>query len=222
MPPVISFGRLINYYSELELSHESDILFALEGITTKVEDNTGNQDVAGLWKKQLGWCLCWTVARPSPRRRHVKVPTWSWASVLTLISYQVYEVGEVDSSAIVTLTHPHSAPSDIALQLRRYVIRGTLKRQDEGRYLFEHFTEISIQFMPDISDIDDEALYLVGIGPMNRTGRKWLEYPCFILRHTDLFQDDLFERVGRVDLDLNTFEKIFNEVVGEEENIYIV
>jgi hypothetical protein len=185
MPPVISFGRLISYYSELELSHESDILFALKGIITKVEGITGDQNVVGLWKKQLGWCLCWTVARPSPRRRHAKVPTWSWASVLTPISYQVHEVGDVNSSAILTLAHPHKAPSNIALQLRRHVIRGTLKRQDEGRYLFEYSTEISVEFKPDISEIDDEVLYLVEVGPMSRTGRKWPEFPCLILQHID-------------------------------------
>ena len=221
VPYNIAFARLINYYSNLELSYESDILLALQGIVTQIEGITGDQNVAGLWKKKLGWNLCWSVMQPSPRRRHAKVPTWSWASVLTPINYEAYQVGEVDAGAIVTLAHPHSAPSEFALRLRRRVIRGTSKRHNDG-FVFEYSSEIVIPFLVDVSEIESEVLCLVEIGPMARTDERRHEFPCLVLHQPDPLQADIFQRVGRVDLKPNAYSKLFDETIGDEEDIYIV
>lgn len=78
--------EIINVFSVLDLTHESDRLPALSGIASRFAGPVLNNYLAGLWREDLARSLLWFVGphwkssscRPSPLR----APTWSWASVL--------------------------------------------------------------------------------------------------------------------------------------------
>ncbi|KAH8654569.1 heterokaryon incompatibility protein-domain-containing protein [Tricladium varicosporioides] len=74
--------QLIEQYSRLALTFESDRLPAISGIARAVQGRHGWTYLAGLWSSHLPICLGWqsnqnTQTRPS----HWRAPSWSWASV---------------------------------------------------------------------------------------------------------------------------------------------
>uniref|UniRef100_A0A8H7NPK3 Heterokaryon incompatibility domain-containing protein n=1 Tax=Bionectria ochroleuca TaxID=29856 RepID=A0A8H7NPK3_BIOOC len=73
--------QIVDIYSRTNLTLESDRLPALSGIAARQNTITGDQYLAGFWKKDivsmLTWiCTTWLAKRPSWR-----APTWSWASI---------------------------------------------------------------------------------------------------------------------------------------------
>ncbi|KAK7985790.1 hypothetical protein PG996_004969 [Apiospora saccharicola] len=105
MPSVESFHSLVYYgndemrtdyfwrfvvkrYSAAHLTKRQDKFAALAGIARAVADTTGDEYLAGLWKRDIEFHLCWSATRPEAerKRRHSHgsdwlAPTWSWASV---------------------------------------------------------------------------------------------------------------------------------------------
>jgi len=73
---------VVEEYSQLQLSRESDKLPALSGIAKEImnSEETGPY-LAGLWKNQLPLKLAWTCSEPGKRPMRYRAPTWSWASV---------------------------------------------------------------------------------------------------------------------------------------------
>lgn len=98
MPPVGSpwrWERIARLYSGTNLTYGSDRLAALSGIAARQHEATGDQYLAGLWRKGLIYDLLWRLeehregARPSSTEPTVRnrfrpdwrAPTWSWLSV---------------------------------------------------------------------------------------------------------------------------------------------
>jgi hypothetical protein len=221
----IGFTALVSYYTCLDLSYETDILSALQGIIRRIELTTGDKCVAGMWKSQLARCLCWITHKPSPRRRHANVPTWSWASLLSPITYwYYYSLGEVDPCSIELHTLPSTPtvpPSEYVLRLHRRVAVGTLKREarriaDSG-YQFGSSTKKEIPFFADLSDIQDDDLYLIEIS----RGSTQNATPCLVLQLAGERRHGVFTRVGRIDLEPYLLDELFNDG-APEEIIYIV
>lgn len=76
------WARVVEKYSQLQLSYESDKLPALSGIAKEFmsHEDTGPY-LAGLWKNQLPLKLAWTCSEPGKRPKSYRALTWSWASV---------------------------------------------------------------------------------------------------------------------------------------------
>ncbi|CAH0019322.1 unnamed protein product [Clonostachys rhizophaga] len=73
--------QIIYIYSRTNLTLESDRLPALSGMAARQNAITGDEYLAGFWKRDivsmLTWiCTSWLAKRPSWR-----APTWSWASI---------------------------------------------------------------------------------------------------------------------------------------------
>ena len=82
----------IEGYSEGALTHPTDKLVALSGVAQSYRDLNRLQDedyIAGFWKSQLPYALCWQTTRYEwTYRPPVYVaPSWSWASIEGAIGY---------------------------------------------------------------------------------------------------------------------------------------
>ena len=84
---------LVQEFSRLCLTFETDRLPAMSGLASKISKLTGSQYVAGLWKDNLVQDLCWTRdvwldgTETSPRC--YLAPTFSWVSVCGRIDYSI-------------------------------------------------------------------------------------------------------------------------------------
>lgn len=74
---------IAQHYSGSELTHSSDAPVAISGVVRAIQSQTQDQYVAGMWRRDLEYQLCWQkvgsgkAARVAPYR----APTWSWASL---------------------------------------------------------------------------------------------------------------------------------------------
>lgn len=77
-----AWADLVQTYSTLELTHESDRLPALDGIANISKQVVPGRYLSGIWEANLSQGLLWEAAehpaKPSPE---VCVSSWSWASV---------------------------------------------------------------------------------------------------------------------------------------------
>ncbi|TVY19156.1 hypothetical protein LARI1_G003617 [Lachnellula arida] len=75
---------VVELYSAAKLTRYSDKSVALSGLAYAVQCETGDEYVAGMWRKDLEAQLLWSV-RPHkwevPRPRPYRAPTWSWAAL---------------------------------------------------------------------------------------------------------------------------------------------
>ncbi|EUC38751.1 hypothetical protein COCCADRAFT_45793, partial [Bipolaris zeicola 26-R-13] len=92
MSPIFLWKQTINdsmwpwivaTYSACKLTYVKDKLVAISGLARKIHEQTNDQYVAGLWRKNLEAQLCWFIWVPEPRRETEAyiAPSWSWASV---------------------------------------------------------------------------------------------------------------------------------------------
>ncbi|KAM3087016.1 hypothetical protein ACMFMG_001125 [Clarireedia jacksonii] len=73
--------QIVQLYSAGNLTFGKDKLPALSGIAKLGHSETGDQYLAGLWRKQVEEQLCWYICCKASRRPAWRAPTWSWASV---------------------------------------------------------------------------------------------------------------------------------------------
>jgi hypothetical protein len=74
---------IIQSYSRCRLTYPTDKLVAIAGLARQAHLEQQDQYVAGMWKKDLVYRLCWWVPehRISPPITTYIAPSWSWASV---------------------------------------------------------------------------------------------------------------------------------------------
>ena len=83
-----SWFTVVEEYSRLRISRDSDRLPALTGVATVFQKKLQCHYLAGLWENDIARGLLWDVTRyectRSERhiRRHPYAPTWSWASLI--------------------------------------------------------------------------------------------------------------------------------------------
>jgi len=77
-----SWYDLIDVYSRLSLTFESDKLLAISRLASRAANTLGKTYLAGLWKEDLPHCLLWQTEGVSRRlKADYHHPTWSWASI---------------------------------------------------------------------------------------------------------------------------------------------
>ncbi|KAK7398743.1 hypothetical protein QQX98_011887 [Neonectria punicea] len=78
-------------YSAADLTHGSDKLAAISGIAARQHAITGEQYLAGMWRRrfitQLPWSVRYEDPTPRKKRPEWRAPTWSWASVDGQVAY---------------------------------------------------------------------------------------------------------------------------------------
>lgn len=91
--------RIVRLYSAANLTFPKDKLPALSGIAKLGYDETGDQYLAGLWRRQIEEQLCWRRVRSShPMERPPwRAPTWSWASIDGEVSWISLQQGILET-----------------------------------------------------------------------------------------------------------------------------
>lgn len=74
---------IVEQYSSCQLTFATDKLIAISGLARRIQEQTKDHYVAGMWRDTLEFQLCWYALKPSPPREAGQyiAPTWSWASV---------------------------------------------------------------------------------------------------------------------------------------------
>ncbi|KAF2093811.1 HET-domain-containing protein [Rhizodiscina lignyota] len=111
-----AWERLVELYSQRQLTVASDKLSAISGLVQSFQDILGNgrnHYIAGLWKDKLVKGLLWHVtgSPPSKRPAQWRAPTWSWASIdggigYFLESYQFSFEEQLEILRVVCATGP--------------------------------------------------------------------------------------------------------------------
>jgi hypothetical protein len=84
--PACLWQRLVEYYTNCQLSDRNDKLVAFGGIASRVQKLCGCQYLAGLWRDRIAHQLCRAIAgskRPGQPPGHEYsyiAPSWSWAA----------------------------------------------------------------------------------------------------------------------------------------------
>ena len=83
------WSHIVEEYSKKKFTYDTDKIAAISGIASEIQDFTGDEFLAGLWKVDLLDQLLWAVCDPenSTRIQPYAAPTWSWASINGAIGY---------------------------------------------------------------------------------------------------------------------------------------
>jgi hypothetical protein len=129
--------RLVAIYSQRDLSVSDDKLPAISAIAAEFSKLVKDEYIAGLWRSNLARDLLWTTPKPSTQHPEKwRAPSWSWASVDDIISYDrpppegaillanmleakalpktdIVPFGEIESGSSLTITAPSLPDFDI-------------------------------------------------------------------------------------------------------------
>ncbi|KAL8887622.1 MAG: hypothetical protein Q9215_004843 [Flavoplaca cf. flavocitrina] len=196
-------------YWDSRLTHHSDILVAISGITDVIEQKTGLHFVFGLCKEFLCSELLWEVRNANETIRSNLGPTWSWASVekAQLRGGYYFNKDEYKSPTFHTWTESvsDSEGRDLSfdsnsLRLRGPLLHTTLERDNDGELKTKNSHLPKYDYIPDIplpDTIDVVCLLVVTWGvdlksrllPVNK-------YWAGLILVPSPREDSAYERVG--------------------------
>lgn len=81
-----SWDTLVTTYTLGKLTFSHDKLVAISGIARAVQQETHDQYLAGLWRKDIEFQLRWCPQGRTSQRVKNRAPSWSWASVENRVS----------------------------------------------------------------------------------------------------------------------------------------
>lgn len=89
MKKIDDWVLIVEEYSRRKFTYDTDKLAAISGIAREIQEVTGDEYRAGLWKEDLLDQLLWAVCEPesSSRIQPYTAPTWSWASMKGTINH---------------------------------------------------------------------------------------------------------------------------------------
>ena len=97
------WSDIVSHYSAARLTYSSDRLPALSGIAARQHEVTGDQYLAGMWRKHLSFQLAWSCTPDQRSKRPPwRAPTWSWASVDGQTRIMDYHDGKGHREALKT------------------------------------------------------------------------------------------------------------------------
>lgn len=88
----MQWRKVVQQYSNLQLSFRSDKLPALSGLADRFQQQTGQKYWAGLWENSFITDLCWHVGEGTTvhaENQTWTAPTWSWASMDVPVTYGI-------------------------------------------------------------------------------------------------------------------------------------
>src|SRR5690242_2616921 len=151
---LVLWYRLVEGYAPRALSVAADCFPALGGLARAMNERLKSEYIAGLWAMDLARGLLWSTYRGS-RKRHV-APSWSWAAVNGLVTFQSPRDSTEQFShkvkGLATITHhqvdlctadPYGAVKSGSLHLRAPMLTG---------YLVEDLSEDRCRFVASLND----------------------------------------------------------------------
>jgi hypothetical protein len=198
--------EVVNAYSRRALSKSEDKLLAISGIAEKWAEATGDEYLAGLWRRNLPLGLLWVSGFPGVERPYYRAPSWSWASTDNQVSVFTTEEPAVQKLLIlghqVQTAHPQAPFGAVASG--KIVVHGRLRailliQSSKTERLWsrdiipaeQKFVTLYLDTKPIDRDPRTLPAYCLQVCKYNaQTG----EGPCGLILTS---QDDInFERVG--------------------------
>ncbi|KAK8017326.1 hypothetical protein PG993_013652, partial [Apiospora rasikravindrae] len=109
-----SWAHIVEQYSALSLTRDTDRLPALSGLAARMADLIGSGEYkAGLWSPSLRYHLAWrvdTLPRGLRRPQKYRGPSWSWASVDAHV--QFWEEEDMTPPPRAASSRPISSPTE--------------------------------------------------------------------------------------------------------------
>lgn len=128
---------LVENYSRRNLTFDTDRLTALTGIVKELARATSNTFVAGLWKEYLWRDLLWRTSIYSHwlaedgeicrRSKVLKMPSWSWVSVVGYITYTTNEFDSFKDHTLLASSIEVKMIGDLDSQFHSLDVSGLLK-----------------------------------------------------------------------------------------------
>lgn len=120
-----SWHKLVGEYSEKKLSVATDKLPAIGGLARKMQELTGDEYIAGLWRRDLVRQLCWMQTEKQQLkwldgyeirntkdwdiRLRYRAPTWSWAYSDLRVCYPEFDMVDDLSRYFASAASPEIA-----------------------------------------------------------------------------------------------------------------
>ncbi|TEY43180.1 hypothetical protein BOTCAL_0376g00120 [Botryotinia calthae] len=90
--------QIVDLYSAANLTYGKDKLPALSGIAKLESDHSGDQYLAGMWRRKIEEQLCWRLwGFKASGRPPWRAPSWSWASIDGRLSWPELSSGYLDT-----------------------------------------------------------------------------------------------------------------------------
>jgi hypothetical protein len=84
-----AWRELVAEYCRRQLTLPDDRLLAISGLADRYAPHFGSKYLAGIWQSALPLDLMWYCVNPGPRPKAERAPTWSWAAIDGLVSFNV-------------------------------------------------------------------------------------------------------------------------------------
>jgi hypothetical protein len=208
--------RVVIDYSSRYLTNEGDKLAALSGVAKVIHTHTGDQYLAGLWRKNIFQMLRWRVGinilKPIPYHRPTvyRAPSWSWASVDGNISLINVNDGVSRAEFINCDVEPLSVNDPFGkVKKGTLVLRGPLKQATGLRWLNSESDLVEVYDQDDALKIGPAWLDVGSECPEEDVRIAWLDCRPWCLqicvdKALLLFvgrENGTYERVGIVYVD---------------------
>lgn len=166
---------LVEDYTRLHLTFESDIFPAMSGIAKSFQQHTKSEYVAGMWAKSLLCDLAWhkeTISSSSTenvewhqRPKAWRAPTWSWASALGPV--QFLDIG----NGLVPLCELEE------VKCSSYQLDPTGELRSGHLLLRGYLISTSVRYRPSVKDGSKAPFDLYELDIMHRqVGNVWADY----------------------------------------------
>jgi hypothetical protein len=75
------WSRIVYTFSVCHLTEKSDKLVAMAGIIRRIQGQTSEECLTGLWRNSMETEILWKSMNPESRPQTYRAPSWSWAAV---------------------------------------------------------------------------------------------------------------------------------------------
>jgi hypothetical protein len=219
----LTWHRMVEEYSRLQLSKASDKLPALSGLAEDMKLRRHTEYAAGLWVDTLLSDLLWMRSLPSlpvAERPPWRAPSWSWASFPGAISYYdthlvrghehlrttFCEVIDVQTHAAGPSTTAEVISGFIRLQGRLLHVPPTARGEME-----HHYSGYILDYAVDVHTTPMYVLS-IGIGPFSEAMGDG--HFRLLLRPVDT-KNHVFERIGLTSTDERRWTEWERKIWGE-------
>lgn len=131
--------QTVTEYMTMQLTEQSDIFPAIEGLARRMHHDRLGKYLAGLWETDIMYGLLWEPKDKGTRKPSAyQAPSWSWASVIGPVSWDFdFHSGKSASTPVASMVHAATKPKnrndvfgrlkDGSLNLRGALVHGTFE-----------------------------------------------------------------------------------------------
>lgn len=193
--------RVVQQYTNMELSFERDIFPALQGVAKIVQQYRRCAYYAGLWENTLLDDMLWHRPSPCVRPQTYRAPTWSWASVRGRVEYT-----EKEMEACAVVHSPQTKPVSQSalgqvqggsLKIRAPGLRAVVSNKHDQDLLIKSNSgnEDAHWWLPDVKDeLQNTEVVLLRMAIV----ASGLGYSHGIVFRSAGDRDGVYERIGYV------------------------